>query len=154
MQPTTIDDTIKNLLKIVSGKKDELKKIVSLTKSSWKTNCSYVLPVDNRVEIKNIATMSELNVIDMVTDIIHRTANRQSAILELGLSSDYEYLNNIQGYSKDDWIADAKKRIAVLNFNNKKKELDDLEVKLNSLISPEERRQIELEEIALKIKNL
>jgi hypothetical protein len=62
---------------------------------------------------------------------------------ELGSSEKYTWL----GFTKDEWFADLKTRMNVLQISERKRELFELESRLNSLISPELKAQMELEEI-------
>jgi hypothetical protein len=63
---------------------------------------------------------------------------------EFGIS---EYKFKWLGFSYEDWSSDFQTRINKININKKKEELQNLETRLNSLISPELRRELELKEI-------
>lgn len=136
------DDKIKELIKTVEARREALKEMDKVTKEPWKTNCSYSVRSDV-TDKKNVATMNEEMVIYMVSNLIARNRDSVAAMELLGLEPKFV----IQGYSYQDWVSDAKKRLAVINMNSKKKEFDILEEKLNSLVSPELRRAIELENI-------
>ncbi len=47
-----------------------------------------------------------------------------------------------------DWIHDIRSRIEKIQINTKKSKLDELESRLNAIVSPELRTQLELEAIA------
>jgi hypothetical protein len=57
----------------------------------------------------------------------------------------------IQGYSADDWFADLKKRLATINLRAEEEQLANLESRLNQVLSPEERRRIEVELLAKEL---
>lgn len=51
------------------------------------------------------------------------------------------------GSPVEDWLADIKARIAKVKIGEKRKKLEDLEKRLNAIVSPELRAQLELEAI-------
>jgi hypothetical protein len=53
----------------------------------------------------------------------------------------------LYGYLISDWIDDFKKRIATIQLKEKKEKLKSLEVRLHAIISPEKKRQMELDAI-------
>ena len=61
----------------------------------------------------------------------------------LGTKYQFKWL----GFTFDQWKADIKTRIDKIQISKKKKELEELEVRLDKLISPELKQQMELEEI-------
>ena len=46
-----------------------------------------------------------------------------------------------------EWIEDFKKRIATIHFQKKKEKLQELEKRLNGILSTEQRREMELKAI-------
>ena len=56
------------------------------------------------------------------------------------------------GFSLEAWISDIKTRVNKIDISKKRDELEKLETRLNSLISPELRNQMELEEITALLK--
>lgn len=56
------------------------------------------------------------------------------------------------GYSVEDWVADFKLRMSMINYNQEKKKLDSLQSKLKELVSQEVKTAEELEEIAKLLK--
>lgn len=55
------------------------------------------------------------------------------------------------GFSAADWLADIKTRIDKVQIASKKKKLEELEKRLNAVISPELRAQMELDAIAAEL---
>lgn len=134
------DDRIAKLLSAVKARQNELKQMEALTKASWKTNLSYSFGL-NKTDTKNLAVLQEDDVINLVVDARTRTVAQTEASSELGIQGRVATVN---GYSYADWLQDAKKRLALININTKKKQLETLEEQLNSLVSPELRREMEL----------
>lgn len=61
----------------------------------------------------------------------------------MGLKTEFKH----DGYTIDQWIDDFKKRIVIIHLAAKKDELKKLEERLSAIVSPEQRRQMELEAI-------
>ena len=71
-------------------------------------------------------------------------AKRADEVLGYGLLYSKKYDN----FTYDDWIADCKKRLSVLGLRTKKDNLAQLEKRLDAIVSPEQRRQMELDAIS------
>jgi hypothetical protein len=71
------------------------------------------------------------------------TLKNDDASTILGIKSDQSH----DGYLISDWIDDFKKRIATIQLKEKKEKLKSLEVRLHAIISPEKKRQMELDAI-------
>ena len=56
------------------------------------------------------------------------------------------------GFSVNDWIDDIKTRINKVQIASKKVKLEHLESRLNAIISPELRAEMELEAISAELK--
>jgi hypothetical protein len=57
-----------------------------------------------------------------------------------------------QGFTLEQWRADIQTRMNKIQITAKRKELEDMEKQLNNLISPERRREMELEALTKKLK--
>lgn len=145
----TMDDTILELMEKLKEKKKEFEKVQSNATKSWVTNCSYSFKPDG-TDKKNLVVMNELEVIQLAADIMKTSGYLAMAAYELNVDTP----EKIQGYTRDQWITDCKKRIAVIGFNSKKKELEEMEQMLNNLVSPDLQRKIALEELTKKIGKL
>lgn len=143
---TNIDITIKELLEVIKTKKQELEAIEKESAKQWKSPCA--VTVDNNTVNIKVATIPQLVRIITVVLIDRQFAQQAADILQI---KDPLFF---QAYSHEDWIDDCKKRMAIITRTDKKKQLAQLEERLNSIVSPEQRRQIELEAIQESIKNL
>lgn len=57
-------------------------------------------------------------------------------------------------FDKDEWLADCKKRVAKMKYEEQKKNLQELESRLDKLVSPERRRELELEALEKAVNEL
>ena len=71
-----------------------------------------------------------------------------NAAKELGVAPS----NNWMGSPFSAWKTDIKNRVDQININTKRKELESLEARLDKLISVEQRRELELEDIAKSLE--
>lgn len=146
----TTDDRIAKLLSAVKTRQDELKQMEALTKSSWKTNLSYSFGT-SKTDAKNLAVMQEDDLVNLIADACLRSAAQNDACADLGIQG---RVSTVNGYVYADWLQDAKKRLALININTKKKQLEALEDQLNSLVSPELRREMELAAIEATLNSM
>jgi len=132
------DDQVLELLKKVQEKKDEIQK--AKERPNWKTNCS--IPVDStRINIQVIKSTQEIvNLYGYLNGIENE---RKEAAKELNVASNSDY----NGFSFKDWKEDLKTRLNQITIDSKQKELDTLENRINSLITVEQRRAMELEQL-------
>jgi hypothetical protein len=141
---TPNDKKVKQLWDIVNLKKVEIKEA---ERPNWKTNCTFSYAGDTSTPHQrfNIQTVTDINeFVDALAFLNARKEFSERASLELGLP---EYSFKWQGYSRDAWKADFATRINKIRINDKKKELASLEMRLQALLSPELRAELELADI-------
>jgi hypothetical protein len=134
------DKLVQELTKIVNEKKAAIAKA---ERPNWRTNCAFRYNKDSSASIN-------LQVCGVVEDLVHILGflcEKRNAFDEaqkiIGTNLEFKYL----GFTFEDWSEDIKTRIDKIEITTKKKELEMLEERLNKLISPELRAQMELEEI-------
>lgn len=137
------DKKIDELIKIAQEKKAAVLESEKIIEKAWLTNCSAPFPFNKENLIINIQTATIPALIDFVTSLINYQTSRNKACEFLGTEKDNKY----HGFLFEDWINDCKKRINIISIKEKKSQLNNLEERLNTLISPERKRQLELEEI-------
>lgn len=137
---TTIDEKINSLFKIVNQKKEEVKADEKKQKNSWQTNCSFKLYSTTPI---NIQTSNEISIVQALTELLTFSNNVDAANEILGLKTEFKH----DGYTVEQWVDDFKKRIIIIHLAVKKDELKKLEERLSAIVSPEQRRQMELEAI-------
>lgn len=136
----SIDEKISSLFKVVQKKKEEVALVEKEQNQSWLTNCSFKGFAQNHT---NIQTASENTIFRLTTELLMFRNTAVEANELLGTKQEIK----IDNYSVDEWLQDFKKRIAKIQLASKKAELKNLEDRLNAIVSPEQRRVMELEEI-------
>lgn len=133
-QITALFDTLMNRKASVEADEAEIKR-------SWKTNCSFVR--DGIAQPLNIQVAQEPMLLKLYADILATRDYEAKAAAELGI----DISSKISGFELEDWVADFKKRIASIHIKSKKTKLLELETRLEAIISPEQRREMELASI-------
>lgn len=141
---TTIDDVIKQQFNKVTQLKAEVEVTEKAAKRGWKTNCSFVHPSIATGPV-NLTIAQEADVFRAMVELLnYRTgAEKACEILELPATDEVKY----QGFLISDWVDDMKKRVAMCQLKSRKDKLAQLESRLAAIISPEQKRQMELEAI-------
>lgn len=142
---STLDEKVRALFDKFNARKAKVEELEAQIAKGWITNCTYRISGSAAPTNLNITTQETL--LDVVGDlVIHRNTRTEAAEL-IGIKAS----DKIQGYAFDDWITDAKKRLAAIDIREEKKALAELEARLNSVLSPEERRRIEVEALLASI---
>ena len=136
------DDKTLELIREVNRQKAE---ISDAERSNWRTNMAW-----SYIEGSNAST--NLNVVSSIEDLIKILAflkTTQAAYLqaaqELGVQSAPAFKWN--RFTYNDWLEDIKLKISKIEVVAKKKKLEALETRLNAIVSPELRAQLEIEAI-------
>lgn len=141
MSTEIIDSEIKKLFEKVSLQKQAIAKA---DKPDWKTNCVFSFTQSINDSSINIQVCSDLLILIKILAFLEIYKEKTLAIAK-SLDVKIDYLH--QGYSVEDWKYDIQARIKKLNIEKEKKKLAALETRLNAIISPEQKRAMELEEI-------
>lgn len=138
----TIDSKVRELLEKVKTRKKAVQKAESNANKRWKTTGSFPPVLAVAVNI-NIQTAKEADLLNVIAQIrFHQDyVDRAAKELELPIIDTYA------GFPYADWVEDCHTRLAKIQLSGEKTKLSDLEKRLDSIISPEQRRQIELEAI-------
>lgn len=135
------DERILKLKEEIKVKTEELSK--NKVKFVPQTNCILLYKGDTL----------NLNVLDkkrLVEVLIELHALEMSAV-DLGISlEDY----TICGYTITNWTNDIKNKIEVIKYNDKKKELQDLEKQLDSLLSEGKQTELRIDALSEVLKGL
>lgn len=134
------DKQVQDLFKIVQTKKAEIAKA---EKPNWLTNCSFGYNKDSssRSNIQVVADVEEL--VHILGFLIEKERAFEAAATALGANVEFKWM----GFTLAEWQADIQTRINKIQITKKKKELEALETRLDKLISPELKAQMELDEI-------
>lgn len=137
---TAKDKQVQELFKIVQAKKVEIAKA---EKPNWITNGSFGYNKDtsSRTNIHVVSEVDEL--VSILGFLLEKKKSFAEANAILGTNETFKWLN----FELEDWQSDIQTRINKIQITKKKKELDAIESKLNSLVSKEMREALELAEI-------
>lgn len=137
------DIQIQKLFNVVQSKKDE---ILKAERPNWLTNCTF--GYDDTSKRTNIQVTSDVGVLANILAFLYgKSDNFEKASKELGITAEFSWM----GYTLDEWTEDLKTRVTKIQITKKKKELAIIEVKLDKLISPEMKAQMELDEITKEL---
>lgn len=140
MSDKVIDKKIEELFVVVKAQKVEVEKAEKESKRNWNTNGSFKLYSASPI---NLQTSTEDMIFKALTELLSFKGNAEEALEILGLKKEIKH----DGYSIGDWIEDFQKRIATIQLKAKKEKFKTLEDRLISIVSPEQKRQMELEAI-------
>ena len=136
-----IDALVLELFNNVKKKQAEI--AAASERPKWETSCT-IGTGDSITHNTNIQTVTDANkLVDLYALLLAKEDYYVRAAKELGVKVVLKW----QGYTFEAWKKDFKTRIGVININNKKIELADLEARLDKLISQDQRRELELAEI-------
>lgn len=135
-----IDNIVQDLFKVVQTKKDEIAKA---EKPNWETNCAFGFypETSQRINLQVISDVADL--VNILAFLIEKHKNFDAAQEILGTNLKFKWL----GFTFDQWKSDIKTRLDKIQISMKKRELNELEARLDKLVSPELKQQMELEEI-------
>jgi hypothetical protein len=137
-----IDKKIQDMFELVLKQKKEIQ---TIEKYSYITNCSFSFDPDGANKRHNLQVVP----IDTLVDILGFLIQKRDAFLEAKkmLALDNKYQFEYMGFSFEDWYNDIQSRISKITITEKRKKLQTIEEKLNSLLSPEKKRELELIEL-------
>ena len=141
----TTDEIVLELLNKVEEKKRE---IGASERPSWITHCSFGndSKAADRVNLQILSDVSALTSIYASLAVWERSF--EQAAKDLGVKADFKW----QGFTFSEWAADIKTRISQLQLKTKRDDLAKLEARVNALVSPEQRRTLELKKLVEELK--
>lgn len=144
--------TDKKTLELIAQVKVKRAAIAKAEKPSYKTNCSFSYIEGNRGTAVNIHVETDVKKLILIAAFLSERngSYRNVALKVLGVENPPEF--TWDGFSADEWIGDVKQRIAKIQISTEKKKLEALEERLNKIISPEKRAELELEAIEAELK--
>jgi len=140
MTTNEIDAKVQKLFERLQTKKREVELLEKT--GNYKTNLSFPLDL-LRVTRINIHTANVSDITHALAFLISSATAWEEACKVLEVKMDFIW----GGYSLAEWKYDMHQRVSRINITDKKKELLDLEKKLNNVVSPEQRRLLEIEAI-------
>jgi hypothetical protein len=138
----TTDEKVRELFDLVQSKKLVIEKA---ERPCWKTSGNFGYSANSAHDRTTIATVTDVRkIVEMYAFIMDRKDKSESAAKDLGVEYNFTWL----GFSVDEWKEDFQTRVNQISVQEKRKELAELESRLNAIISPELKSQMELEAIA------
>jgi hypothetical protein len=140
-----IDKTIQQLFDKLNQRKQKVSDLKARVAKAWKTNGTYRMfgaPTPTSIQTASKEVILEIATQLCLLEDAHATAATR---LEQPAS------NKVQGYTFEDWFGDLKKRLAAIDVREEENQLAILESRLNQVLSPEERRRIEVELLSKEI---
>jgi hypothetical protein len=136
--------TDQKTLALVEDIQSRKAEIAKLEKPNWRTNCSFSYEEGSSKTINIHVESSVKNLVCIAAFLIEKQSSYMSAALHLKVEAP---AFTWSGFSVTDWLEDIKTRINKLQISAKKKKLDQLETRLNAIISPELKAELELQAI-------
>lgn len=143
----TTDEKVKELFDLVQSKKLAIEKA---ERPCWKTSGNFGYSANSAHDRTPIPTVTDTRkIVEMFAFLIDRKDKSESASKELGVDYKFTWL----GFNVDEWKEDFQTRVNQISVQEKRKELAELESRLNAIISPELKAQMELEAITKLLEN-
>lgn len=135
-----LDDKIANALKSLEEKTLKFNELDGLHKANWQTKTTLVVNGAN-VNLKTEKNLSKLK--EVVIFLTKYKKDEEYASEILGVETNLKY----EGFDIDKWIEDCKKAASKISYEQKKKELENLNIKLQSLLSEQKKKEIEFDKV-------
>lgn len=141
--------TDKKTLGLIAEIKKQKEEIGKADRPSWRTNCAFAY-VEGSSATQNIQVLSSVrDLICIVACLLDKRASYDHAAKLLGVENPPTF--TWCGFTVEDWVEDLKLRINKIQIASKRKKLETLEARLNAVISPELRAELELEAITSEL---
>ncbi len=139
------DEKTLALIKEVQRQKEE---IAAAERPNWVTNCSFPF-VEGSSQTVNLHVEKDVaKLVSIVAFLVGRERDYSAAVKLLGVEAPaFKW----SGFTVAEWSEDVKMRINKVQIASKKKKLETLETRLNAIVSPELRAELELEAIAREL---
>lgn len=138
----------KKTLELIQEVKKQKAEIAKIERPNWKTNCTFSFYDGKLNDTINLHVENDVKrLIGIAGFIWTHQSGYCSGVGILGMKDDAPTFT-WGGFQASDWFDDIKLRIAKIQITKKKQKLEALEARLNSIISPELRAEMELQAIA------
>ena len=136
------DEKVKELFQSVQAKKLAIEKA---EKPCWNTSGNFGYSANSAHDRINIQTCADpRKLVEMLAFLTERESQSEAAAKKLGVKYSFTWL----GFKVEEWESDFQTRVDQISIQEKRKELAEIEARLNAIISPELKAQMELEAIS------
>lgn len=139
-----LDKSVRSLLDSLEQKKKDIAVIKELSDVDWKTSGTIKINGFDK-SVKSLFKKELVKVSDFIFSQ-NKNIDKIEQLFELS-ENEKESYSLIQGYSKEDWLHDLKKRWHFVDYNEKLKEIDEKIKKTKDLLSEDEIKKMKLEKI-------
>jgi hypothetical protein len=137
----TTDELVRELFNQVQEKKLAIEKA---ERPCWLTSGTFGYSANSAHDRTDVKTITDVRkIVDMLAFLIDRKEKSENAATKLGVKYSFTWL----GFTVDEWESDFQTRVNQVSLQEKRKELAEIEARLNAIISPELKAQMELEAI-------
>jgi len=138
--PLTKEQMIDNLFAQLTLKKAE---VASATKPMFITGglFRYSEGMTNQTDITTVR--DERKLVEIAAFLKERAKSYKESAVELGCDVAFTWL----GFTQEEWFADLKTRVNVLQLSKRRSELIELETRLNKIVPQEMRDAMEMKEL-------
>lgn len=133
----TADQRVQALFDALQAKKAE---VANAERPQYITGGSFRYSESNGASIDIISERNEKKLVEILTFLLERSEKYAEAAEQLNVTVDFTWL----GFTVKEWFTDLKTRVSTLQIAKRRAELKELEEKINKVISPEMRREMEL----------
>lgn len=117
---------------------------------NWKTNCAFPW-TEGSSNIISLHVCSDIKqLVSIAAFLMDKETSYMDAATALSVDAPQFTWN---GFSVADWMSDIKVRIGKIQIKANKQKLESYESRLDKIISPELKRQMELDEISKLLNN-
>lgn len=143
LKAESVDEKVQRLIAEVKRRRAELS---ALKKPQWLTSCSLQLPGFERI---NIQVEQDIQLLAVAHGVLRKMEDSMDYLFDrLLISIDRRW----NGYLIQDWTDDIELRLKITQIQDQQKHLAKLELALDGLLSPEQRRELELARIEQELK--
>ena len=136
-----MSDVDKVTLELINQVKEKRSKIAEIENPVWKTNCLFSFG-DRGINIRTLKNDLD-TLVSIAANVKTFEISHKEACKELGVNCVCKFL----GYKTVDWMHDIKNQINKLVIQVERDKLQKLEDRLDKIITPELKRQLEIEAI-------
>lgn len=131
-------------LKLINEIKRQKSEIAKAERPNWRTNCSFSY-TESASDVLNLNVIGIKPLLLIAAFLKEKEQSYNAVAAELNVEAPkFTWCN----FTTDEWLSDIKLRIDKIQIITKKKKLDELESRLNAIISPEMKAEMELQAIS------